>query len=384
MTPRNRCVPAALALIVVLAVGSALSASAAATSPPDVRSAAFGETSELRAPESASVRAASSVTTVAGVPTITVAAVGDMCFDSSVKRLIASNGARAPFRSTHKVLARADLTIGNLECALSRRGRAVPGKTYTFEGPPSAIRGLSWAGFDLVALGNNHARDFGPVALKDTIANLDKRKIAHAGAGRSRKTAFRPVYVTRNGAKIAFLSYSQIGPASFAAGSHTSGTAYTQRLGTVVRAVRAARRRADYVVVSFHWGIERRSSVTARQVRFGRAAVRAGANLVLSHHPHVIEGVEFYRKGLIAYSLGNFVFSPGSAAGHDTMILSLILGPKGIRNVVARPAHIDPRGRPVLAKGATRARILGAIKRTSRGRHTHVRVKNGLAWLTKR
>lgn len=306
-----------------------------------------------------------------------------MCFDSSVKRLIARKGAKAPFGSTHTVLAKADLTIGNLECALSKRGRAVPGKTYTFEGPPSAVRGLKWAGFDVVALGNNHARDYGSVALKDTVANLDKGKIKHAGAGGNRKAAFRATYVDRNGARIAFLSYSQIGPASFRAGSHRSGTAYTQRLATVVRAVKAARKKSDYVVVSFHWGVERRSTPTAQQVRFGRAAVRAGANLVLSHHPHVIQGVEFYRKGLIAYSLGNFVFSPGSAEGHDTMILSLTLGPKGIRNVVARPAHIDSNGRPVLARGATRVRILGKIKQTSRGRGTRVSVKAGVARLRK-
>lgn len=383
MRPRTGFVPAVLALTLVLAGGSAIVASAAGSGLRQDLSASTAEMNRFTASTRACAAVTSSTPTRAVVPTITVAAVGDMCFDSSVRRLISRKGAKSPFSSTHKVLAKASLTIGNLECALSRRGHAVPGKTYTFEGPPSAVRGLSWAGFDLVALANNHARDFGSIALKDTITNLDKAKIGHAGAGGSSKTAFRATYVTRNGAKIAFLSYSQIGPSSFRAGAQRSGTAYTQRLATVVRAVRAARKKADYVVVSFHWGIERRSSATAQQVRFGRAAVRAGANLVLSHHPHVIEGVEFYRKGLIAYSLGNFVFSPGSAAGHDTMILSLTLGPNGIRDVTARPVHLDPNGRPVLAKGATRSRILRVIKKTSRGRHTHVSVKAGVARLRK-
>ena len=317
------------------------------------------------------------------VPAITVAAVGDMSFDSSVRRLIAGSGAKAPFSSTHGVLAKANVTVGNLECALSRRGSPVPGKTYTFRGSPGAIGGLKWAGFDLLALGNNHARDYGSVALKDTIKLLDKNKIGNAGAGSSSASAFRPTYITRNGAKIAFLSYSQIGPASFKAGTGRSGTAYTQNLATVTRAIKAADKKADYVIVSFHWGIERRHTPTATQVKFGRAAIRSGANLVLSHHPHVIEGVEFYKKGLIAYSLGNFVFSPGSDEGHDTMILTMTLGPKGVSNVVARPAHIDPYGRPVLARGATRSRILGKIKKTSRGRGTHVTVKAGTARLRK-
>ncbi len=319
------------------------------------------------------------------VPTITVAAVGDMCFDSSVRRLIAGSGAKAPFSFDARGA-----------CEGERHGRQSRVRAVQAGQPRSrqdvhlprltvgAIGGLKWAGFDLLALGNNHARDYGPVALKDTIKLLDKHKIGHAGAGSSSASAFRPTYITRNGAKIAFLSYSQIGPASFKAGHGAVRAPRTRRrLATVTRAIKAANKKADYVIVSFHWGIERRHTPTATQVKFGRAAIRAGANLVLSHHPHVIEGVEFYKKGLIAYSLGNFVFSPGSDEGHDTMILSLTLGPKGVSNVVARPAHIDPYGRPVLASGATRSRILGKIKTTSRGRGTHVTVKGGVARLRK-
>ena len=341
------------------------------------------EASGADASQPAGERSASQDATASRPGTVTIAAVGDMCFASSVRRLILRSGSKSPFSATHSVLSKADVTLGNLECALSTRGHAVPGKTFTFEGPPSAVKGLTWAGFDFVAQANNHARDFGSAALKDTIANLDRAGIKHAGAGANSASAFKPAYVTRNGAKIAYLSYSQIGPSSFRAGTHSSGTAFTLSLSKVTKAVKAANRHADYVIVAFHWGIERRSSATAAQVRFGRAAIRAGANLVLSHHPHVIEGVEFYRGGLIAYSLGNFVFSPGSAAGHDTMILTLALGPKGVRSVVARPMHIDPYGRPRPATGSTRSRILRTIAKTSRGRHTKVTLKSGLAHLAK-
>lgn len=332
----------------------------------------------------APVRALASVVATPSSPaTITVTAVGDLCLASSVRRLVQSKGVRAPFSSTGRLLRAADVTVGNLECALSKRGRPVPGKTYTFEGPPSAVRGLAWAGFDLLALGNNHARDYGSRALLDTVRNLDAASLAHAGAGRDKRAAWAPAIITRKGAKIAFLSFSQIGPSSFRATSSSSGTAYTMSLSAVTRAIKRAHAKADYVIVSYHWGVEREFSPTGTQVRFGRASIRAGADLVLSHHPHVIQGVEFYRKGLIAYSLGNFVFSPGSAEGHDTMVLSLAIGPRGIRNVVARAAHIDPYGRPVLAKGATRTRILKIVRRTSRGRGTHVSITGGVARLRK-
>ena len=313
--------------------------------------------------------------------TITVTAVGDMTFSSSVGSLVSRRGANAPFSSARRYLNGADVTVGNLETPLSRRGRAVPGKTFTFRGSPSVSRGLAWAGFDLIGQGNNHARDFGALALRDTVSGLNRAGIAHAGAGANRSAAFKPAIIERNGAKIAYLSYSQIGPSSFAATSRHSGTAYTTNLSSVKRQIAAAHKQADYVIVSFHWGVERSYRPTSSQVRFGRAAIDAGADAVLSHHPHVIQGVEYYRGKLIAYSLGNFVFSPGSTAGHDTMILTMQLSPAGVSDVSARAMFIDGAGRPTLARGRNASRINGIIARTSRGRGTKATVRNGLVEL---
>ncbi len=311
-------------------------------------------------------------TTPSTPPTITVVAVGDLLFDSAPKRLIRAEGGRAPFTKTAAILRAADVTVGNLECPLSKRGTPVPGKTFTFRGDPRAVQGLVWAGFDFLALGNNHARDYGGIALLDTFTNLRRAEIAYAGAGKTRKEAWAPAIIERNGAKIAFLSFSQIGPSNFAATSTRSGVAYTLNRDAVVRAIKSAETKADYVIVSFHWGVERSYTANARQIADGRAAIRAGADLVLSHHPHVIQGVEFYRKGLIAYSLGNFVFSPGSMAGRDSMILRLSLGPKGVRGVSAVPVWIGYNGRPVVQEGAAARRIIRIIDSTSTQRGTQV------------
>ena len=321
------------------------------------------------------------VPATATVPaTITVTAVGDMTFSSSVGSLVARRGPLAPFSAARGYL-KSDVTVGNLETPLSRRGRAVPGKKFTFRGSPGITKGLTWAGFDLVGMGNNHARDYGSLALKDTLANLDRADVAHAGAGMNRSAAFEPAIIERNGAKIAYLSYSQIGPSGFSAGRRTAGTAYGPSLATVRSQVAAAKKRADYVIVSFHWGVERSSRPTAMQVRYGRTAIASGADAVLSHHPHVIQGVEFYRGKPIAYSLGNFVFSPGSAAGHDTMILSMTMSSEGVSNVTARSMFIDGSGRPTVARGGTARRINGIIARTSRGRGTKATVRNGVVEL---
>lgn len=317
------------------------------------------------------VAMASTTATPTVPPAITVAAVGDIHFSGSVARLVAAKGPKAPFTSTASVLRKADVTIGNLETSLSRRGSAVPGKAYTFRGTPRAVMGLKYAGFDFLGLANNHARDYGSVALRDTIRNLNRAGLAHAGAGKDRAAAFRPAIIERNGAKVAFLAFSQIGPASFRATSSRSGTAYTLSQTEMRRAIKRASRKADYVIVSFHWGEERSYRPTARQVAYGRAAIRAGADAVLSHHPHVIQGVEYYRKGIIAYSLGNFVFSPGSAMGRDSMILRFTLGPNGVKKVSGVPCYISA-GKPRVQSGASARRIIGIMKRTSAMRGTRV------------
>jgi poly-gamma-glutamate synthesis protein (capsule biosynthesis protein) len=316
-------------------------------------------------------------------PTISVVAVGDLLFDGAPGRLVRSKGPNAPFSAVRSVLHDADLTVGNLECPLSTRGSPVPGKTYTFRGSPRSADGLKWAGFDVVSLANNHARDYGGAALLDTIRALRDQGIEPAGAGKDRAAAWKPAIVTRGGARIAFLGFSEITPTNFAATTHRSGTAYTGDINAVKRAIKAAHKKADYVVVSFHWGVERSYACSARQVRDGRAAIGAGADLVLSHHPHVIQGVEFYKKGLIAYSLGNFVFSPGSVQCRDTMVLRLQLGPKGVTAVSARPVWIGYDGMPRFQRGSTARRILGVVARTSRARGTHVKMSSDAARLTR-
>ncbi len=319
-------------------------------------------------PAGASTVSVVSEVTASAPPTITVAAVGDMLFDSAPKRLIRAEGGKAPFRGTADILSEADVTVGNLECPISDKGAPVSGKTFTFRGHTKAVKGLKYAGFDLLAMGNNHARDYGGSALRDTFKRLKKAGIAYAGAGRDKKEAWRPAIIERNGATVAFLSFSQVTPASFKATDSRSGTAYTFDRKAIRKAISKAAKKADYVIVAFHWGVEKSYTANARQVSLGRASIRSGADLVLSHHPHRIQGVEFYRKGLIAYSLGNFVFSPGSVEGRDSMILTLQLGPDGVRGVKATPVWIGYDGRPRVRTGGKADRIIGIIKRTSKQR----------------
>ena len=307
-----------------------------------------------------------------------------MIFDRNVKALISTRGGKAPLAGVAARLRRADVTVGNLESNLSRSGSPWPGKDVTFRGDPRGIEGLKSSGFDFVALGNNHVLDYGSTSLRDTLANLDRAGIRHAGAGMNYAAAWKPAVVTRDGATVAFLSFSHVLPAGFIATGSKPGLARGRgNMNNVSTAIRAAQKRYDYVLVSFHWGVEYKDYANADQVRDARKAVDAGADMVLSHHPHVIQGIEFYKGKLIAYSLGDFVFDHYSRKTGEAFILDAKLGPSGIRDVVATPVYLNGHGAPAVVTGSSASTILRRLKQISAPHKTAVRISGSVARISR-
>jgi poly-gamma-glutamate capsule biosynthesis protein CapA/YwtB (metallophosphatase superfamily) len=371
-----------VAIAGAVAFAQAGDAGLAGAAPPVARAAASPLASAAAAPL-ALVAAATTSTPATPTPSVTVAAVGDMLFDASPRRLIASAGGKAPLVYVAKSLRSADLTIGNLENPLSNRGAAVSGKPahLIFEGDPRAVKGLSASGFDIVALANNHMMDHRKVALADTLKTLNKAGIAHAGAGMNTTAAWKPAIVVRNGARIAFLSFSDNVPDGFTPSKSRPGVAIGRNMKKVTKAIRSAKKKADYVVVSFHWGVEQSYTANSQQVRDARAAVRAGADMVLSHHPHVVQGFEFYRHKLIAYSLGNFVFPYKTIEGRKSVILRASLTPSGVTSVTVTPVYLGEYGRPKPVTGSLARSILKRVKTTSAKRGTKVVISGNKARL---
>jgi capsule synthesis protein PGA_cap len=279
---------------------------------------------------------------------VTLAAFGDANLGDGPGAAIARRGYRYPWTSVAPVLRRADVAFGNLECAVSRRGHAVP-KEFNFRGRPEALRvAHRFAGLDVLNLANNHTGDYGRTALLDTVHYVRRFGMVAVGAGGSSRSAQKPRVVRRLGLRIAFVGFSDIGPYSFGAGPSRAGTSLAS--SAAIRAsVRAARRQADVVVATFHWGVERRTSPTARQVRFASVALHAGATAVIGGHPHVLQPLSRSGRRLVAYSLGNFVFSSTSPASARTGILRLSLSSRGIEGVRFQRAVIRD-SRPVLAR----------------------------------
>ena len=277
---------------------------------------------------------------------IVLAAAGDVTFGDGVGSAIAAYGPEYPWREVGSTFRSADIATVNLEGVVSTRGTPVPGKPFTFRGPPAALAAAATlAGLDVVSIANNHSVDFGRQAFADTVRTARALEIATAGGGRNLAAARRPAVLRRGGLRIAFLAYCDIEPPGFYATADTPGTAPAVR-AQIAADVRLAAGRADLVVVWFHWGIEREFTPNSRQAQLAEAALSAGADLVLGAHPHVLQPLE--RRGghhLIAWSLGNFVFVPHSAGTERSGILRVELDADGVRAYRLIPALAGPQPR---------------------------------------
>jgi poly-gamma-glutamate capsule biosynthesis protein CapA/YwtB (metallophosphatase superfamily) len=267
-------------------------------------------------------------------------AVGDITFGEQVGPALSEYGAAYPWRYVASTLRRADITVGNLETAVSERGTASV-KEYTFRGPPAALKPVhTRAGFDVLTLANNHSADFGKEALLDTVNAVHAAGMLSIGAGATSFRARRPAIVVEGGLRVAFLGYSDVNPLGFSATDTSPGTAKAD-VGAIDADVRSARRRADVVVCFFHWGTELHADPDERQGLLADACLRSGASVVLGAHPHVFGPISRPTpRTLVAWTLGNFVF-PSSGATARTGILRVELGAAGVSAYRTLPIEID-------------------------------------------
>ncbi len=238
----------------------------------------------------------------------TILFAGDVMLSRGVAGEVVRRGGdyAFPFRLIASTTAPASFFLGNLEGPLSEGGKDM-GNPYSFRAAPRFVEGLLFAGFDAVTLANNHIFDWGREALRDTVGILHNADIHTVGAGRNEEEANAPLIVDLPGARVAFVGYTNLNPKSYEAQGDRAGTSNSDA-EVLLAAVRRLHREADVVVVTVHWGQEYRTRATDAQRAFGEQLIDAGADLVVGHHPHVVEELQQYHGGWIAYSLGNFVF----------------------------------------------------------------------------
>lgn len=247
-------------------------------------------------------------TTVAEAPApVTLVFVGDVMMDRGVKRSIVNNFAgdyTALFVHT-PYLAAADIAFANLEGPVGTTGRNV-GSKYSFRMDPKVVPALRAAGIDVVSFANNHVGDYSRETFDETLKHLSAESILYAGAGSTYADATMPRVIDVRGTRIGYLAATDVGPAWLAATATQSGVllASDAHLPSIIA---NAKEQVDVLIVSFHFGDEY-APANARQALLAHRAIDSGADIIIGHHPHVMEHIETYKGKPIFYSLGNFIF----------------------------------------------------------------------------
>jgi poly-gamma-glutamate synthesis protein (capsule biosynthesis protein) len=308
--------------------------------------------------------------------TVRLVAVGDILLGDAAQKQLDRHGYQYPFRHLRPLLQNADVLVGNLEGAITEHKTVFdPDKKWSYKSRPAAAAALKKAGFTVLDLANNHAMDYGPRGLADTMGLLEKNGLGHFGAGPSSRRATAGRVIRVGATRIGFLGFyeatdrRQADLGWFADGKRAGVAPMTKP--TVQQAIRRLRPRVDVLVVSFHWG-RNYEPVTPLQKRWGRRAVTAGADLVLGHHPHVAQGVEVYRGVPILYSLGNFTFgTPGRFRKVDPQsrygwIADVAIARGRITGIDLLPIEVDNRMvhyQPCLADKKVLAELVPYINR---------------------
>ncbi|GGA44755.1 capsular polysaccharide biosynthesis protein [Paenibacillus physcomitrellae] len=235
---------------------------------------------------------------------------GDTLFSGKAETKLENAGYDYPFQYVNSLFTQDDLTVLNLETPVTYGGKGASDKQYVFKSSPKALEAMAEAGVDAVNLANNHTLDQGEEGLLDTLDHLKNAGIASVGAGVNADQAYAPQYFERKGIKIALFGFSRVLPkADWAAGASKPGIAGVYDPTRAYAAIKAARQKADLILVITHWGKERVQQFDDTQTALAHGLIDAGADLVIGGHPHVLQGLEQYKGKWIAYSTGNFIFT---------------------------------------------------------------------------
>ncbi len=285
-------------------------------------------------------------------PFVQLTAVGDIMLDRALGTQISAGNLNFPFAQVADTLRAADLTIGNMESALGNIGTPAD-KSYPFRAPPAAAQSLAAAGFDIVSLANNHGMDYGPDALLQGIDLLQAANVAPVGAGVNAEAAHAPHIVTINRLTLAIFGYVNV-PVEYLGFDTQTWTAAATSPGLawaeperIMQDLTAVSAKTDLIIVILHSGYEYVEAPSSPQTAAAHAAIDAGADLVIGHHAHILQGVEYYGDGVILYGLGNFAFQIDGPP--ETAVYNIWLDKNGVRELQFIPAIVQFGGQPRLA-----------------------------------
>lgn len=295
---------------------------------------------------------------------VSVAAVGDIMLSRDVGKKVEEHDAHFPFAKIKNVLSDTEVLLGNLEGPISRRGKPSPFTQSNFRADPAVVEGLKSVGLKVLSLANNHIYDYGGEAVADTLRVLRRQGIHTVGVGRSFEEARRPAIISTGKVKIAFLAYTSAHNATDPAHDYVAAPLHMKWLKEDIE---RAKSEADICIVSAHFGYEGVEFPPPQCRKQARAMIEFGANLVIGHHPHVLQGIESYKGGFIAYSLGDFVFDNFelSQKRRESLILRAVCDEDGIIAVDLLPIWINDEYQPEIASEKVARDIIARVMELS-------------------
>lgn len=245
---------------------------------------------------------------------------------------------------------RADIAFCNLETVLTRSGEDENQlASVDMRGDPECIESLNYAGFSVINVANNHSAQHGPIAFQETIDLLKSKDIEIVGLRADQCGHSKPVIIDKKGKKIGILGYSFVHDRGF-----SKETPYAAGEDEkILTDIKKLRNSVDLLVVSVHWGLEFMDYPSPKTVQLAHSMVDAGVDIIIGHHPHVLQGIETYKNSIIAYSLGNFLFDMlWSREYRETIILEISWQPNIQLGWSVIPAQISSSGQLIVLTGS--------------------------------
>ncbi|VAW10375.1 Capsule biosynthesis protein capA [hydrothermal vent metagenome] len=284
-----------------------------------------------------------------------------------------------PFLKIAPILKKADIAFINLETPLSDTARQIG----AFKTSTAFAKAIKDAGVDVVSTANNHSLDAEGVGLIETKEVLLANKIEVIGTGFNLEDARKPVIIEKDNIKIAFLAYTYgVNP------TRTDiGFAFHNRSGAmpldpflIKEDIKRVRQQVDYIVLSFHWGLENKQEIHPASIEFAHDMIDSGADVILGHHPHVPRGIEIYNGKPIVYSMGNLIFGHTHTNWKDNFLARITFSKKKIckLEIVPVAGKMQDIGQPFVLDGDRAKEFLEEIKTQSEPLNTTLTIKKNI------
>lgn len=304
-------------------------------------------------------------------------AVGDIMPGERMNRPIRKYGPEYPFFSLYPLFRRSSIVLGNLETPLAKKAEKED-RNFSYKTDPGNARLLRRTGFNVVNLANNHLLDCGHKGVLETFSALQKHNIKYIGAGEDEKKAHSPAIFQAGKLKIGLLGYYW--NRRTAATEIKPGSAMDTP-EQVKKDIEQLRQKVDRIVVTVHWGIPYERYPSEEDIQKAHFAIDCGADLVIGHHPHIIQPFEIYKNRSVFYSIGNFAFGTGNSKAE-----SIILGvdfQDFFTDLTIFPTYVKNRDKriyyqPKVITGKTSLKYINILKQISADSGELIKTEGGI------